>query len=106
MTLKSENVLTMAIFEDMSGFQIKSKYDAAVFMNDIFRSGHFAIMDERNPKMHYLLSKGVDGVARIVREKNDKEWYSPEYMYQGEQAVAVAFAGRKSINKYLREMGA
>lgn len=98
----SEKIVAMAMFRNEHGFQIRSKYDAEYFLNDLFRSGHFVIQDERNENMHYILSKGKDGIARIAHERNDKEWYDPDFMYQGEHAVTIAYRARRSINKYLR----
>lgn len=101
MTVQKDNIVTMAMFADHDGFQIRSMYDAATFLSDIFQFGHFVIDDARNPNMYYLLSKGQDGVAGIARTERGK---TPEFMYLYEHAVTVTYRARKSINKYLKEM--
>ena len=88
-------------------FRINSKQDAKQYLSDyVCKGSHFTIPDVNNPGMHLVISRHAnDGMAHVAYETDKKEWYEPDLMRSGQDAIDLVYNCRRAVNAYHSDKG-
>ena len=92
-----------SIFYAPTGFHIRSLADAAQVLNKYVVSGsEITVLDEN--RTHYLrIWRPNKEPAVLCYDKVGKEWYDPDFMVSGKEAIELLWKHRKIFNAWLKK---